>query len=76
LTSPCTFGGMSAGSTMFWVDPVRDLACVFLTSGLITCELRNTDRMRISDIGGSGAGGTCRVGFSPPPVVDHGRRAG
>lgn len=51
LTSPRTFGGMGAGSTMFWVDPARDLSCVFLTSGLITCELRNTDRMqRISDM--------------------------
>jgi CubicO group peptidase (beta-lactamase class C family) len=51
LTSPRTFGGMGAGSTMFWVDPARELGCVFLTSGLITCELRNTDRMqRISDM--------------------------
>jgi CubicO group peptidase (beta-lactamase class C family) len=51
LTSPRTFGGMGAGSTMFWVDPARELGCVFLTSGLVTCELRNTDRMqRISDM--------------------------
>src|SRR5918912_1211609 len=51
LTSPRTFGGMGAGSTMFWVDPERELSCVFLTSGLITCELRNTDRMqRISEM--------------------------
>lgn len=51
LTSPRTFGGMGAGSTMFWVDPERDLTCVFLTAGLITCELRNTDRMqRVSDM--------------------------
>jgi len=51
LTSPRTFGGMGAGSTMFWVDPERELSCVFLTSGLITCELRNTERMqRVSDL--------------------------
>jgi len=51
LTSPRTFGGMGAGSTMFWVDPERELSCVFLTSGLITCELRNTERMqRVSDM--------------------------
>lgn len=51
LTSPRSFGGMGAGSTMFWIDPQRDLSCVFLTSGLITCELRNVDRMqRISDM--------------------------
>lgn len=51
LTSPRTFGGMGAGSTMFWVDPERELSCVYLSSGLITCELRNTDRMqRVSDM--------------------------
>ena len=51
LTSPRTYGGMGAGSTMFWVDPERDLTCTFLTAGLITCELRNTDRMqRVSDM--------------------------
>ena len=51
LTSPRTYGGMGAGSTMFWVDPQRDLTCVFLTAGLITCELRNTERMqRVSDM--------------------------
>ena len=51
LTSPRTFGGMGAGSTMFWVDPARELSCVFLSAGLITCELRNTERMqRVSDM--------------------------
>jgi CubicO group peptidase (beta-lactamase class C family) len=51
LTSPRTFGGMGAGSTMFWVDPQRELSCVFLSAGLITCELRNTERMqRVSDM--------------------------
>jgi CubicO group peptidase (beta-lactamase class C family) len=51
MTSPRTFGGAGAGSTIFWVDPQRDLTCVFLTSGLITCELRNVDRMqRVSDM--------------------------
>lgn len=24
---------------MFWVDPARDIACVYLTAGLITDEL-------------------------------------
>jgi CubicO group peptidase (beta-lactamase class C family) len=51
LTSPRSYGGAGAGSTMFWVDPERDLTCVFLSSGLITCELRNIDRLqRISDL--------------------------
>lgn len=51
LTSARSYGGMGAGSTMFWVDPERDLTCVFLSTGLITCELRNVERMqRISDM--------------------------
>jgi len=33
-TSPGTFAGLGAGSTMFWVDPERDLTFVCLTAGL------------------------------------------
>ena len=51
LASPHTFGGLGAGSTMFWVDPERDLAFVFLSTGLITDESYNVERMaRISDL--------------------------
>jgi len=51
LASPRAFGGAGAGSTMFWVDPARDLSCVYLTTGLITDELRHVDRLqRISDM--------------------------
>lgn len=51
LTSPRTFGGAGAGSTMFWVDPQRELSCVYLTTGLIVDELRHVDRLqRISDM--------------------------
>ena len=51
LASPGTYGGFGAGSTMFWVDPERDLACVYLSTGLITDESRNFDRLqRISDL--------------------------
>jgi len=51
LTSARTYGGAGAGSTMFWVDPARDLTCVYLTAGLITDELRHTDRLqRVSDM--------------------------
>jgi CubicO group peptidase (beta-lactamase class C family) len=51
LASPGTFGGLGAGSTMFWVDPARDLSFVFVSAGLITDESRNIDRLqRISDL--------------------------
>ena len=51
LASPGTFGGLGAGSTMFWADPARDVSFVYLSTGLITDESYNTDRMqRVSDL--------------------------
>jgi CubicO group peptidase (beta-lactamase class C family) len=51
LASPSTFGGLGAGSTMFWIDPQRDLTFVFLSTGLITDESYNVERMqRVSDL--------------------------
>jgi CubicO group peptidase (beta-lactamase class C family) len=48
--SPGTFGGLGAGSAMFWVDPERDLTFVLLTAGLLE-ESRNLDRcQRLSDL--------------------------
>lgn len=48
--SPPTFGGLGAGSTMFWVDPDRELVFVCLTAGLME-ESRNIDRLqRLSDL--------------------------
>jgi CubicO group peptidase (beta-lactamase class C family) len=47
--SPRTFGGLGAGSTMFLVDPERELVFVCLTAGLLE-ESRNFDRLqRLSD---------------------------
>jgi CubicO group peptidase (beta-lactamase class C family) len=49
-SSARTFGGLGAGSAMFWVDPERDLTFVLLTSGLLE-ETRNLDRcQRLSDL--------------------------
>lgn len=49
-SSSRTFGGLGAGSAMFWVDPERDLTFVLLTSGLLE-ETRNLDRcQRLSDL--------------------------
>jgi CubicO group peptidase (beta-lactamase class C family) len=48
--SPRTFGGLGAGSNMFWVDPERELVFVCLTAGLLE-ESRNIDRLqRLSDL--------------------------
>jgi CubicO group peptidase (beta-lactamase class C family) len=45
-----TFGGLGAGSTMFWVDPQRDLAFVCLTTGVME-DSRNFERLaRLSDL--------------------------
>ena len=50
LASPRTFGGIGAGSTMFWVDPETELAFTFLSAGLIE-ETRSYERFqRISDL--------------------------
>lgn len=48
--SPRTFGGLGAGSTMFWADPQRELVFVCLTSGLLE-ESRNIERLQqLSDL--------------------------
>lgn len=50
LASPGTFGGLGAGSTMFWVDPASETSFVFLSSGLLE-ESANVVRLqRISDM--------------------------
>ena len=50
LASPGTFGGIGAGSTIFWVDPDRDLTFVCLTTGLLE-ESHSVDRFqRLSDL--------------------------
>ena len=49
LSSPQTFGGMGHGSTVFWVDPERDLSFVFLSTGLLD-GLNHVERcQRLSD---------------------------
>lgn len=49
-TSPETYAGLGAGSTMFWVDPIQDLTFVFLSAGLLE-EGHNLMRLqRLSDM--------------------------
>ena len=55
LTSPRTFGNHGAGSTVFWVDPERDMTFVCLTAGVMD-EADNIERFqRLSDIAASAA---------------------
>jgi CubicO group peptidase (beta-lactamase class C family) len=49
-TSPETFGGLGAGSTMFWVDPKRDLTFIFLSAGLMEEGKSYLRFQRLSDM--------------------------
>jgi CubicO group peptidase (beta-lactamase class C family) len=55
MASPGTFGAMGAGSTLFWVDPEREMTFVCLTAGLLE-ETNSCDRFqRLSDLALSAA---------------------
>ncbi|HXQ23256.1 MAG TPA: serine hydrolase domain-containing protein [Candidatus Acidoferrales bacterium] len=50
LASPRTFGGLGAGSNVFWIDPVRDLSYAFLSSGLMEDSYSVERHQRLSDL--------------------------
>lgn len=50
LASPRTFGQIGAGSTIFWVDPARDMTFVGLTAGLLEESYSMERWQRLSDI--------------------------
>jgi CubicO group peptidase (beta-lactamase class C family) len=55
LTSPRTFGNYGAGSSLFWVDPERQMTFVCLTAGIMN-GVDNIERFqRLSDIAVSAA---------------------
>ena len=55
LASPGTFGNHGAGSTLYWIDPERDMSFVGLTAGVMD-SLDNIERFqRLSDIAISAA---------------------
>jgi CubicO group peptidase (beta-lactamase class C family) len=55
LTSPRTFGNFGAGSSLFWVDPERQMTFVCFTAGVMN-EARNIERFqKLSDIAVSAA---------------------
>jgi len=50
LTSPGTYSGQGAGSTLFWVDPARDLTFICLTAGVMEDSDSILRFQRLSDL--------------------------
>jgi CubicO group peptidase (beta-lactamase class C family) len=50
LASEGTFGNYGAGSTLYWVDPVRDLTFVFLSAGVMDSNANIERFQKLSDI--------------------------
>jgi CubicO group peptidase (beta-lactamase class C family) len=50
LASPETFGGLGAGSTCFWIDPIRDLSYAFLSSGLMEDSYSIERHQKLADL--------------------------
>lgn len=55
LTSPHTFGGYGAGTTIYWVDPELDLTFVGLCTGVMNSAENYLRWRRLSDIAVSAA---------------------
>ena len=55
LASPETFGNYGAGSSLFWVDPVRDMTFAFLSAGVMAGDANIERFQRLSDIAISAA---------------------
>jgi CubicO group peptidase (beta-lactamase class C family) len=50
LSNPGTFGAMGAGTTNFWVDPVRNMTMVCLTTGFLEEANSALRFQRLSDV--------------------------
>jgi CubicO group peptidase (beta-lactamase class C family) len=55
LTSPGTFGNYGAGSTLFWVDPLRSISFACLSAGVMQSAPNIERFQRLSDIVASAA---------------------
>jgi len=49
-SSPATYGGFGAGSNAFWVDPERELVCVYLSAGLMAETQSTLRHQKIADL--------------------------
>jgi CubicO group peptidase (beta-lactamase class C family) len=50
LASPGTFGNYGAGSTLFWIDPERDLTFTFLSAGVMESNANLERFQKLSDL--------------------------
>lgn len=50
LTSPGTFGNYGAGTTLYWIDPERDLTFVCLSAGVMESNANVERFQKLSDI--------------------------
>ena len=50
LASPGTFGNYGAGTSLFWVDPVREITFAFLSAGVMDSAPNIERCQRLSDI--------------------------
>jgi len=50
LASPGTFGNYGAGSTLFWVDPERELSFAFLSAGVMESNANLERFQKLSDM--------------------------
>lgn len=50
LASPNTFGNYGAGTTLFWVDPVRDISFTCLSAGLMDHNANTRRFQRLADL--------------------------
>jgi CubicO group peptidase (beta-lactamase class C family) len=55
LASPETFGNYGAGSSLFWVDPARDMTFAFLSAGVMASDTNIERFQRLCDIAISAA---------------------
>jgi CubicO group peptidase (beta-lactamase class C family) len=50
LASPCTFGNYGAGTSLFWVDPERDITFTCLSAGVMEHNANMRRFQKIADI--------------------------
>ncbi|MDR2216057.1 MAG: beta-lactamase family protein [Nevskiaceae bacterium] len=50
LASPNTFGNYGAGTTLFWVDPVRDISFTCLSAGVMDHNANTRRFQRLADL--------------------------
>ena len=50
LASPDTFGNYGAGTTLFWIDPVRDISFVCLSAGVMEHNANTRRFQKLADL--------------------------